>query len=291
MTKRNRIILSGVFILFGAGVCIGLFAFNWPQQDVSRNSFYSTFGQLRGGTFNTSLIFSEPAEVVASDAGTVLAVVGDTSGEMGWFESPLGNAIILAHDDELLSVYANLATTSIDSSAKRIQAGAKLGTSGSSGWQHGQSSLEFQIIDTQKGSVINPRLLMPRLNTEQQTRLYGIVAVNRNGEEYDLRIRRTLPAGSYTLYRSREQGAMPYTTTVSVNGAAVETITFDMLNRTNRMLTVTGKRPYTAAEIYPTSARQLLAEINLSNGRNTLNITTADINGMETSLTYILDIR
>lgn len=272
-------------------ICFTLTAFEWPQENVTENSFSYIFGQLRNGTFNTSLIFTEQAEIKASEKGTVLALLGSTSGEMGWFESPLGNAVILAHNDELLSVYANLESLNIDKTTNYVHAGTKLGTSGSSGWQHGQSSLEFQVIDTQKDTVINPRLLMPRMKTETPLYLHGITAVNRKGEVFDLRTRRNLPAGTYLIYRSTEQSPMTYSTTISVNGAAVETITFDMLTRTENKLTVSGKRLYDVNEIYPNSKKQLLAEITLSQGRNTLNITSSSINGTETSLTYILDIR
>ena len=270
---------------------IGIFAFNWPQENINQDSFYSVFGQLRGSSFCNSLIFSEPSKVTASEAGAILTVLGNNSGEMGWFESPLGNTVIIAHDNDLLSIYGNLTETNIDSSAKYVQIGKELGYSGSSGWQHGQSSLEFQIVDTKKNEVINPRLLMPHVNIEKQIRLYGITAVSRSGEKYDLRIRRNIPTGTYTLYRTREQSIMPYKTTVSVNGAAVETITFDLLTCSDKNISVTGKYDYSVNNIYPNTEQQLLAEVNLSAGRNTLNITASDINGAEYSVTYILDVK
>ncbi len=282
---------KSVLLLICLFICFGTNAFEWPQDNVTDNSFSYIFGQLRNGTFNTSLIFTEQDEIKASEKGTVLTLLGSTSGEMGWFESPLGNAVILAHNDELLSVYANLENLAINKDTNYIHAGTKIGTSGSSGWQHGQSSLEFQIIDTQKKTVINPLLLMPKIKQENAMRLHGITAVNRKGEVFDLRTRRNLPAGTYLIYRSTEQSPMTYSTTISVNGAAVETITFDMLTRTENKLTVSGKRLYGVNEIYPDEKKQLLAEITLSQGRNTLNITSSSINGTETSLTYILDVR
>lgn len=289
---RGRIFFaafSALMICAGSGVRPT--AFEWPQKDVGAESFSAVFGQFRDGTFSSSLVFAEPAEATASETGVVLAVIGGESGEMGWFDSPLGNAVILAHDDELISVYANLKAMEVDGTAKHVLTGATIGESGSSGWQRGQSSLEFQIIDTQKQAVINPRLLMPVLAQEKAVRLSGITAVGRNGEEYDLRTRRTLPAGSYLVYCAREQNAMPYSTTVSVNGAAVETITFDMLTRQGKELTVMGKRGYSAQDIYPDDSRQLLAEVTLSQGRNTLSISASTISGGESALTYILDIR
>lgn len=268
-----------------------VFAFTWPQTDVTVDSFANFFGQKRGEAFCNSLIFLSPSEVVAAEKGTVLVVTGENSGEMGWFESPLGNSVILAHDDEMISVYGNLQTMDIDSSAKYLQAGRLIGTSGSSGWQNGQSGLEFQIIDTQKDATINPLLLMPQIDFYQRLRIQGISVVSRDGTEYDLRVRRTVPPGRYSLYFQRLNEEHPYSTTVSINGAAVETVTFDVLTKSKNMLSVSGKRQFTAKDVYPKGQKQLLAEISLAQGRNTLNISAKSINGTETSLTYILDVR
>lgn len=288
---KRKTFASAIISIAIVSICVNLIAFEWPQEEVTHESFSSVFGQLRNGIFNTSIVFSDPAEIKPCIKGNVVAVVGKNSGEMGWFESPLGNAVILAHEDELLSVYANLETVDIPKGLTYISADDVIGTSGSSGWQHGQSSLEFQIIDIQKHSVINPRLLLPKLENDPKVHSYGITMVNRKGEEYDLRTRRSLPAGAYMVYRTREQNFMPYSTTVSVNGAAVETITFDMLGRTDTKLTVSGKKTYNVKDIYPNNTKQFLAEVTLSQGKNTLNISTKNINGEETSLTYILDIR
>lgn len=290
MKYNNKLFFVVLFFLLSAVLCFA--AFEWPQKNVTVDSFDSDFGQERGGVLSTSLIFSEPAEISVAKEGTVLALIGGNSGELGWFDSPLGNAVILAHADEMLTVYANIKELEIDTSAKYVQAGKTLGVSGGSGWQKGRGCLEFQVIDTQKDAVINPRILMPHMQTEKSLRLQGIILVNRTtGDEYDLRIRRSLPAGNYTLYRTQTDVSFPYRTTVSVNGAAVETITFDVLNRLESSLVVKGKRSYSSKEVFPDDSRQLLAELSFAQGRNTLNIAAQTINGTETSLTYILDVR
>ena len=45
------------------------FSFDWPQADVTKDSFNSYFGQNRGGILSTSIIFSEPEEVRAAEDG------------------------------------------------------------------------------------------------------------------------------------------------------------------------------------------------------------------------------
>lgn len=284
MKKMQPIALSALMMM------VPLAAFEWPQPGMTAQSFSSTFGQLRGSGLSSSLVFSEPAEVAAIESGTVVATLGGNAGEMGWLHSPLGNAVILAHDDGLLSVYGNLEQVGIDDDTSRVARGQSLGTSGGSGWQSGKSSLELQVIDTERDAYINPRLLMPRFEEELPISLYGISLIGRNGETLELRTRRSLSAGIYRLYRGREQAFFPHATTVAVNGAAVETITFDSLTRSARRLTVAGRRPYNADEIYPTADKQFLAEITLSRGRNTLSVTVADLNGREYTASYTLEV-
>lgn len=286
--KRNRSLFFAFLAL--AVHLLPVAAFEWPQEGVTEQSFTTVFGQLRGQHFSSSLVFAQPAEISAIASGTIIAVLGGSDSEMGWLHSPLGNAVIIAHDDGLLSVYGNLTQVEVNESTPQVAVGTKLGTSGGSGWQSGQSSLELQIIDTEQDTAINPRLLMPRLPQELPISLYGITAIGRNGETLELRTRKSLPSGTYKLYRGREQEFFPHVTSVAVNGAAVETITFDTLTRAGRRLAVAGRRPYNATETYPTTDKQFLAEITLTKGRNTLSVTVADINGKEYTASYTLEV-
>lgn len=286
--KRNRSLFFAFLAL--AVHLLPVAAFEWPQEGVTEQSFTTVFGQLRGQHFSSSLVFAQPAEISAIASGTIIAVLGGSDSEMGWLHSPLGNAVIIAHDDGLLSVYGNLTQVDVNESTPQVAVGTKLGTSGGSGWQSGQSSLELQIIDTEQDTAINPRLLMPRLPQELPISLYGITAIGRNGETLELRTRKSLPSGTYKLYRGREQEFFPHVTSVAVNGAAVETITFDTLTRAGRRLAVAGRRPYNATETYPTTDKQFLAEITLTKGRNTLSVTVADINGKEYTASYALEV-
>lgn len=267
-----------------------LVAFDWPQEDITAESFSSVFGQLRGNGYNNALIFAEPAEVSAIEAGTVLAIIGDNNSEMGWIHSTLGKAVILSHDDSLISVYGNLQEVKIDDSTSQVTKGEIVGSSGTTGWQSGKDSLELQIIDTEQKVSINPRMLMPPLEEELSISLYGITAIGHNGETLELRTRRSLSAGTYKLYRGREQAFFPHVTSVAVNGAEIEKITFDVLTRSGRRLTVAGRKSYNAEATYPTVDKQFLAEITLSQGRNTVSVTVADINGREYTATYTLEV-
>ena len=137
-------------------------AFDWPQENVNKDSFYSYFSQLRGGTTSSSLIFSESSSIHASESGVILIKFDEHDDDMGWFESPLGNTLIIQHEDSFSTVYANLDEETIPKTLSgKIEKGTLLGQSGNSSWQDGASALEFQVLDSKNHYSVNPRILLP----------------------------------------------------------------------------------------------------------------------------------
>ncbi|MCI1208597.1 MAG: M23 family metallopeptidase [Treponema sp.] len=264
-------------------------AFDWPQQVVP-DSFYSYFGQLRGGTLSSSLIFSEPGTVKSAETGRVLIVMTEHNGDYGWFESTLGNAVVLEHRDDLLTVYGNLGSIDKDLTRKTIDSGAVLGETGNSGWQQGKSCLEFQVLDAKSGTAINPRTVMPRIGREPGLKIDGITAVDASGRSFSIPGPRPLAAGKYRLYKNRQKTAVPFATTVSLNGAAVEELTYDILVRKDNRLCLMGRKPYSVQDMYPDAEKQLLGNILLPHGRDILSVTVKDILGTETTVSYTVPV-
>lgn len=293
--KGRQTALTALVSLFLLGIGpVQVKAFDWPQKETSADSFFSYFGQRRGGTIASALVFMDNAEVRAADAGTVIAVISEHENDFGWFESPLGNAVIVSHKNEMATVYANLEGGTIPDTvmnAGSVAAGAVLGTSGNSGWQEGQSCLEFHVLDTKNESTINPRILMPRIGKELPLVIGDISLADKNGTIHQLASERVLNAGNYSLYRKRQPVATPYRTVVSVNGASVETISYDMLKEIDGRLCATGNTGYAVEELYPDESRQLLAQLILTRGRNTVTIAIADILGETKTISYVLDVR
>ena len=100
--KKIYSILTLVFVSFFA------FGFDWPQEEIMSDTFFAYFAHTRGGVINPSLIFSDSGEIKTSSKGTVTAVLSEHDEDSSLFESTLGNAVILVHDDSLMTVYANL---------------------------------------------------------------------------------------------------------------------------------------------------------------------------------------
>ena len=269
-----------------------LTAFDWPQDEVMSDTFYSYFGQLRGGIISTSLIFADTSDIKAADNGYVVAVINEYEDDSVFFPSALGNAVILAHGDDLMTVYGNIDKETIPASlytSEKAETGTVFGSSGNAGWQQGRSSLEFQTIDTASGNAVNPRVLMPRVGKELSLSLSGITLEGK-GVRYDLLVQRTLPAGSYRVYRQRQSVAMPYKTRVVVNGIVADEISYDQLIQNGSVVYAAGRKNYPKEALYPDARLQLLGEATLTPGKNTLGIALTDILGEVTATSYSLTI-
>lgn len=271
-----------------------LFAFDWPQGETQADSFYSYFGQLRGSTISSSLIFSDSSDIKSCEDGKVLAVITEHTDDFGWFESPLGNAVILAHSDNISSVYGNIDESSISEellSSTEIKKGTYLGTSANSGWQEGNSCLEFQLLDTKNSNAINPRILMPRIGKELELFIRNVILIDKKGNSYSLNNKRNIPAGTYYIYRERQNVAVPYRTSISVNGIAYENISYDTLNARNGKLCAHGNEDYPLEILYPDREKQLLGQVSLTRGKLSLSIAVINILGAVEQVNFAIDVQ
>ena len=286
----KRFIISACILLISSIA----FSFDWPQEKVVQSDqFYSYFGQLRGETISNSLIFSEISDIKAADDGYLTVIINEYSDHTDFFPSTLGNAVILSHTDNLLTVYGNIDSESILKEAfneNSIKCGETFGTSGNSAWQQGHSSLEFQVIDTKNNTSINPRLLMPRVGKELPLYYNEIYLQGKNGRQYNVTNQNILPSGIYKVYKKRQAVAVPYRTRVAINGTVVDQISYDLLRQDDNQICVSGRKNYSKSILYPNNDLQLLGEATLTPGKNALQLTITDILGKEVNATYLLTI-
>ncbi len=270
------------------------FCFDWPQADVTKDSFNSYFGQNRGGILSTSIIFSEPEEIKAAENGYITAIITENNDDSDFFPSTLGTAVIIAHNDELVSVYGNLDAETLtlkNENEHTIDAGATIASSGNSGFQENHGNLEFKIIDAKNKSAINPIVLMPRAQEEIPLSLSGIIIVSKNNDYYDINTYKTYASGLYKVYFKRNPVAAPYKTSVSINGVIVDQLSYDMITQENNKLCIIGKKKYTDADIFPNEDLQLLGEAMFTPGRVTLGLSISDMLGNVKQLNYNIVIR
>lgn len=286
----KKTLISTLLILTG----LSAFCFDWPQAEVTKDSFNSYFGQNRGGTLSTSVIFSEPEEVKAAENGYITVILTENSDDSEFFPSTLGTAVILAHNDELISVYGNLDAETLTIKNEKehtLDGGAIIASSGNSGYQENNSNLEFKIIDAKNKSAINPNVLMPRAEEELPLSLSGIIIVNKNNDYYDINTYKTYSSGLYKIYFKRNPIAAPYKTTVSINGVLVDQLSYDMITQENNKLCIIGKKKYTASDVFPNNDLQLLGEAMFTPGKATLGLTISDMLGNVKQLNYNINIK
>ncbi|MBQ2207013.1 MAG: M23 family metallopeptidase [Treponema sp.] len=291
--NKKKYLVAGTLAVTLLGTAAALFAFSWPQAQTNSDTFHSYFGQLRGGTISSSLIFKDNSEVKTADPGDILAVIDDHTEDYGWFESTLGNAVIIGHSDQRVTIYANLDEESIPSSlgaSSFVSTGTPLGTSGNSGWQEGESCLKFQVLDTKSGISINPRMLMPKIGAELPVSMGYITLDDEKGTTHYLVNERNLKAGTYYIYKTRDATAVPFRTIVAINGATVERISYDTLKEYNGRLCITGNNNYPVELMYPDDTRLLLGKISLPYGHVGLSVTVVDMLNSAQSVTYNLDV-
>ena len=123
-----------------------IFCVEWPQDSYENDDFISYFGQNIAGRISTSIVFANPAEVKAVKDGKLLIIMSNISDDSEFFPSTLGNTVILCHDDDLISVYANLdGESTLDSIGTKtvLKEGDIIGETGNSGWQNTRNNLEF----------------------------------------------------------------------------------------------------------------------------------------------------
>ena len=282
-----------IFLMFFTAA--PLFGVEWPQESYTNSDFISYFGQNISGRISTSVIFSEPAEVKAIKDGKILIVMSDISDDSDFFPSTLGNTVILCHDDDLISVYANLdgeTTLQTVESKTELKEGEIIGETGNSGWQKNRSNLEFQIIDLQNSNAINPKILLPRSENEIDYTITGVMLENKEGKLFDIRESKTYSSGLYKIYQIRNKIAVPYKTTITMNGVVVDEIAFDTIGQENGKLYITGekKNKYNAQELYPDDTLILLGEAMLTPGRSTLGLTVQSFLGKVKQQSYVIAI-
>jgi hypothetical protein len=286
--KKTLLTIACLFTALNA------FCFDWPQAEVTKDSFNSYFGQNRGGILSTSIIFSEPEEVKAAEDGYITAIITEYNDDSDFFPSTLGTAVIISHNDDLISVYGNLDAETLtlkNENEHTIDGGATIASSGNSGYQENHSNLEFKIIDAKNKSAINPKVLMPRAEEEIPLSLSGIVIGSKNNDFYDINTYKTFSSGLYKVYFKRNPIASPYKTSISINGVIVDQLSYDMITQENNKLCIIGKKKYTDADIFPNEDLQLLGEAMFTPGRVTLGLSISDILGNVKQLNYNIVIK
>ena len=280
-----------------------LMAFEWPVDISSTETTIKTnFAENRDTSFAKGFVFSTSEDIKSSEDGVVLVHLNPENSYYENFSSTLENAVILAHHDKMLSVYSGFEQVNQDIFAGEIPVGTTLGsvnkksdaevTEESSTTKilpFPKKDFEFQIIDTKNTVVINPFLLLSKLEKTNPVFPGKIFVVNKKGTEINLEERKSFASGIYSIYRENTTSRMPLKTSVFVNGEETSTINYDTLLYKNSRISVSGKDFFPTEKIYPNSKRQFLGEIEVSRGKNLITVVVTDSLGIERRISHTIE--
>ena len=282
-----------------------LMAFEWPVNMTSTETTIKTnFAENRGSSFANGFVFSTSEEIKSSEDGVVLVHLNPENSYYESFSSTLDNALILAHQDKMISVYSGFEQVNQDIFSGEISSGTVLGSVNKKSETEvpventnpnakkiplPKKDFEFQIIDTKNTVVINPFLLLSRLEKTSPVFPGKIFVVNKKGSEINLEERKTFASGIYSIYRENTSSRMPLKTSVFVNGEESSTINYDTLLYKNSRICVSGKDFYSIEKIYPNSKRQFLGEIEVSRGKNLITVVVTDSLGIERRISHTVE--
>lgn len=265
-------------------------SFSWPAKEWDKAKSIFTFSQNRKDRFCQSLVLRGVQTASATDKGKIIAVITEKQSDGDWFESPLGNALIISHDDSLISVYGNLTPQSAAALSQKtcLEDEEALGQTGMSSWSESEEGgeLEFQIADAGSKTFINPIILMPRNLKPPKIELDGISIENQFGRAYNLAALRSAPAGVYKIYKKRQADVNVYKSELYVNGAEIEKISKKTLKCQDGRLALAGKELYTSQEFYPAGDREFLGHILLPHGSDTVTLVASDIFDSASTLNF-----
>lgn len=284
-----------MFLFFSAFI---LNALEWPMNDFR---FAMLFGDAysRGGNFQVGLIFRGDESVKAAEYGKKLIAIAENK-NLREFPSTLGNALVIAHDKGLQTIYGGLkAVPAIIDENSKIETFSIVGTVGKSAWGN-EGDLTFQVIDTQEKSFINPtRHLLPLLpfNDTLFPIISGTVLVDvRNRQTYRLDSVKNVKQGEYDLYGfirdsmiDMAENFVPFDVSVIVNGKTALDVQFYVLEG-NRGKLYLKKAKIISEKLYNKEGKIYLGKLILKRGRTEVVISATDISQNTTRVTYPLQI-
>ena len=265
-----------------------IFAFDWPTSKIESEKITTYFAQKSGNSMGTFVTLKETEEVLSSDNGNTLIILEDSKDDTDFFPSALGTAVIVRHDDNLISVYSHLDKYTIKTTdySYNISKHDEIAKTGNSGFVKDENTLEFQIVDVKEKKAINPLLLLPQPAQLPPLSVSNIIIKNKNGVAYEMQYAKAFMAGTYKIYFKRNELAMPFKTSILINGEQTDEISYTSLNQEDGKCNVTGKRNYSNAEIYPDEKLMLAGEAVLKQGKATISLIFTDIKGSSRQINY-----
>lgn len=269
---------------------ISLYGLEWP---VASPVIFASFAQRNIDILNRGLILEKADIVRASGDGVILCTLSKKT-NMSGFPGTLGNAVILAHEDKLVSVYGNLDSLDRVKEKKDIENGSILGMTGSSAWGKPLQCI-FQVYDSDRKNLLNPLMLLPALPDSKGPVIRNVSAISSLGQTIILGSSKTLRQGKYRIFaditdtmNASATELAPFRISILVNGTEMVFLPFDLMQAENGILMLTSGT--SEKELLEDPSRLYLGEIQLTRGRADISILAQDFSGNERSVLFGLVI-
>lgn len=269
----------------------GTSALEWPVAEVRPTRF---FGQRAERRIERGVTL-ENADIVRSAGNGALVFSMEQNRNMSGFPGTLGNAVIIAHDDSLLSVYGNLDSLERLEARTMVETGTILASAGTSGWTK-RGTLLFQVVDQERKTMLNPLLVLPSRPDTRGPSIKNVIAVAANNQIALLGSARYIRQGKYRLYADildtidgSQIALAPFRVSVLLNGTECMTIPFEVLKEKDGKLYLDSPE-YTSETLYSDPDRMYLGTLTMNRGRADIAIIARDTAGNERSVLFSLQV-
>lgn len=268
-----------LFVIF----IVPVFSLEIPSDGVMD----SVLGKTMYDEIERGITYSDSESVRASGHGFLLMKFQKRFG----FPSAMGNSIIIAHDNGLLSVYGNLEEDSVIE-FDNIQSGSTIARTGSSAFGN-PGDLPFQVIDTIQKAKLNPLLLLPEIQDKSRPALDSLVLTSSQGTDYTVYQNRRIRPGEYKICVSsydtigRPGVRMPvYKTTFFVNGEEKCEMRSETLKEKDGILYYSAGSDI---KIKPDSGKGTeIGSVLLRPGKNTVSIELVDLAKNSSTFNWVI---
>ncbi len=292
--------LKHVFILTAAAVFFSLIpvhteALEWP---VVKPEIKSQFGQETAYSVERGLILEGEPTVRTAGDGILLTIISESSNMTG-FPSTLGNAVLMSHDDGLVSIYGNLKDTNRISGRVQIEKNTVLSTTGKTAWGNRENICIFQIMDQKQEVFLNPLLLLPPVEDNRSPVIKNVFLESASGQVFETGNPRRLRSGTYKIYalitdtytRNPVELA-PFRISVIINGIESISVPFETLRETGGMLVPKVTPPYLdgTVPLYNKDGFIYAGDVSLTRGRTEITVSARDFSGNERASVVMVQV-
>lgn len=292
--KKLLSIISVFLLLYLKAEAVELPTLKLPVNETIVSSMFadSSFGE---GIFQAGIIFNGEEFVKAAQHGKKLIVI-ENKQSLKNFPSALGNAVIIAHEAGLQTVYGGLDSGALISETD-IESGAVIGRS-SPDSEGKPVPLIFQVIDSKEKIFIHPMKLLPFQVLEDKIApvIKNTFLVDENGKIFNLEKVKNIRQGSYSLFSSISDGInnsagnfSPLEIVIFVNGITSGRLPFYELEGSKGQVYLRNTK-YSAAELYSRKGHIYLGKISLTRGSIELILNAADFSQNETKVSYTFKV-